>query len=429
MSARRSVWLVTYEGTDVTAEIGSSVVSVEYTDSLKESDELQLTLEDRAGRWRAGWFPSEGDRIAVQFGWQGEPLLDAGQFRVDEVEITGSVVTTRALAVPSSDELRTPKSTYYEETSLAAMLNQVATALDLTIVGEPPDVSILRSTQANETVLAFVRRLAREWGYSFSIRGDQLVFFELAKLEAADPVGAVTLRDLIARPRMKAKTQETYVACEVRWFDPFDKALRRVVVYADHARERVILGGQDEGLSLNATEPPSIPSRLLRLGVRGEDVRQWQAWLSGQGHEPGPIDGIFGSKTRAATMRFQRTASVDVDGVAGPETFRAAVDAGYGVTRTSGAGTRTEVSGRWLRKEIRVETVEQAEIMARSLLAEANRLRASGALSLIGRPSMLAGTTVQVDMPDRLRGKYMVQQSKHRASRAGYTTEIEVSCV
>lgn len=427
---RHAIWNVTYEGVDITDEISRSLVTVEYGDSLSEADELQLTLEDRAGKWRAGWFPSEGDRLALQFGWRGAPLIDAGQFRVDEVELSGSAPTIRALSVPQTDELRTPRSVAWEDTTLAALLETVASALGLTVEGTPPVVPILRATQSNETTLAFVRRLAREWGYTFSIRGARLVFFELAKLEAADVSLTIHRADLLAPPRLKAATQDTYVACEVRWADPQTKELRRTVVYADHARQRLILGGQDEGRPLlDMTAPPSIPTRLLRSGTRGEDVRAWQMWLSGQGYEPGKVDGIFGPVTRAATMRFQSAASIVVDGIAGPETFRAAVEAGFGQARGSG-GTRSEVSGRVLRIERRVETLEQAEIMARAALAEANRLRASGSLSILGRPTALAGCTLDLRTSDRLAGKYLVQSSRHRDGRgSGYVTELEVTYV
>lgn len=83
-----------------------------------------------------------------------------------------------------------------------------------------------------------------------------------------------------------------------------------------------------------------------------------------------------------------------------------------------------------LRIERRVETLEQAEIMARAALAEANRLRASGSLSILGRPTALAGCTLDLRTSDRLAGKYLVQSSRHRVGRgSGYVTELEVTYV
>lgn len=69
-----------------------------------------------------------------------------------------------------------------------------------------------------------------------------------------------------------------------------------------------------------------VPNRTLRRGTSGEDVKVWQGFLASRGHDPGPIDGVFGAKTEAATKAFQIAAGPGVtpDGVAGPQTFAAA---------------------------------------------------------------------------------------------------------
>jgi hypothetical protein len=48
-----------------------------------------------------------------------------------------------------------------------------------------------------------------------------------------------------------------------------------------------------------------------------------QTKLKKLGHDPGPIDGIYGPKTRAAVIQFQRFADLKVDGIAGPRTREA----------------------------------------------------------------------------------------------------------
>lgn len=45
--------------------------------------------------------------------------------------------------------------------------------------------------------------------------------------------------------------------------------------------------------------------KALRMGQRGEDVRQWQELLRREGFNVA-IDGVFGPETRAATLAFQR---------------------------------------------------------------------------------------------------------------------------
>jgi len=62
------------------------------------------------------------------------------------------------------------------------------------------------------------------------------------------------------------------------------------------------------------------PDRILRLGDRGRDVTRLQQLLTEAGHDPGPADGIFGSRTDAAVHSFQAGAGLTVDGLVGPMT-------------------------------------------------------------------------------------------------------------
>jgi peptidoglycan hydrolase-like protein with peptidoglycan-binding domain len=51
-------------------------------------------------------------------------------------------------------------------------------------------------------------------------------------------------------------------------------------------------------------------------------VRTLQQRLRTLGHKPGPVDGLYGPLTEAAVERFQSTAGLAVDGIAGPHTLR-----------------------------------------------------------------------------------------------------------
>lgn len=50
------------------------------------------------------------------------------------------------------------------------------------------------------------------------------------------------------------------------------------------------------------------------------DTRELQERLTALGYAPGPIDGLPGKQTRAATVAFQRAAGLYPDGIAGPKT-------------------------------------------------------------------------------------------------------------
>ena len=61
---------------------------------------------------------------------------------------------------------------------------------------------------------------------------------------------------------------------------------------------------------------------ILRNGSSGEAVRELQVALQETGHNPGPIDGVFGAQTEAAVKAFQEDRGIGVDGVVGLITWR-----------------------------------------------------------------------------------------------------------
>ena len=64
-------------------------------------------------------------------------------------------------------------------------------------------------------------------------------------------------------------------------------------------------------------------SRSLSAGSVGFDVAALQFKLESHGFPLGTVDGGFGSHTVAALIKFQRSAGLTADGVAGPATFAA----------------------------------------------------------------------------------------------------------
>jgi peptidoglycan hydrolase-like protein with peptidoglycan-binding domain len=62
---------------------------------------------------------------------------------------------------------------------------------------------------------------------------------------------------------------------------------------------------------------------LVRSGSKGNAVLQVQKELKAAGISPGPLDGDFGPKTKAAVMKYQRAHHLAVDGVVGSKTWSA----------------------------------------------------------------------------------------------------------
>jgi peptidoglycan L-alanyl-D-glutamate endopeptidase CwlK len=61
----------------------------------------------------------------------------------------------------------------------------------------------------------------------------------------------------------------------------------------------------------------------LEQGFSGSAVRKLQRKLKKLGFNPGRLEGIFGKKTRAALIRFQKSRGLVADGIAGPQTLAA----------------------------------------------------------------------------------------------------------
>lgn len=58
----------------------------------------------------------------------------------------------------------------------------------------------------------------------------------------------------------------------------------------------------------------------LKIGNRGEEVKELQEKLNQLGFDCGKVDGIFGTKTQNAVKQFQKVFLLTQDGIVGPKT-------------------------------------------------------------------------------------------------------------
>lgn len=85
------------------------------------------------------------------------------------------------------------------------------------------------------------------------------------------------------------------------------------------------------GLLLNLTG--HVPA-LSKVGSQGPEVTKIQTKLQEQGLYSGKIDGIYGSGTQQAVIKFQKQQGLTPDGIAGPATLQA-----LGITGQSTGGS------------------------------------------------------------------------------------------
>lgn len=60
---------------------------------------------------------------------------------------------------------------------------------------------------------------------------------------------------------------------------------------------------------------------LVKMGSRGDTVKTLQTKLNALGYNCGDVDGIFGAKTYAAVVAFQKATGIGVDGIVGNQTW------------------------------------------------------------------------------------------------------------
>jgi Putative peptidoglycan binding domain len=79
--------------------------------------------------------------------------------------------------------------------------------------------------------------------------------------------------------------------------------------------------------ALTQTQTVALPAATLKLGDHGNAVEQLQRALSSLGYTAGTIDGVFGASTERALVAFQTAHHLSPDGVLGPATRAALLNA------------------------------------------------------------------------------------------------------
>ena len=228
---RAPQWVLTYQGVNITADISPMVLAITYVDRLDNaSGEVEVELEDHAKRWQGPWYPALGDMVSLQLGYRGEQLLNCGDFQVDEIELDSppDAMRLRCLAAYVTPAMRTVNTAAYENQSLVEIAGGIAAKYGLELVAAPQagegDIAFARVTQRRETDLEFLKRLANQYDFDFTVRGQQLVFYSRAPLEARLPVRVIGRGDT-EHVAFRNRTRRIYNGAQVSYFSPQTKQL------------------------------------------------------------------------------------------------------------------------------------------------------------------------------------------------------------
>ncbi len=221
----KSVFNINYNGRNITQSLDQYVTGISYTDNVSGvSDELSLDLEDKDERWSNEWYPDKGADIDISFGYEPGDIVKINTLQIDEITIRGSkqdgeVVSLKAISKAITKQLHTKRSRGHENKTLSEIVNTYAAKYGLTVVGKIENITIGRVSQYREKDITFLHRLADEYGYVFSIKGNKMIFHHLQTLEGLPHVATIDKGDCISWD-IRDKSLHIYNAATVQSHHP-----------------------------------------------------------------------------------------------------------------------------------------------------------------------------------------------------------------
>lgn len=242
MEARRILTIIKYNNKDISADISKYMKSISYTDNLSgEADDLQITLEDRAGLWQSTWLPEKGallDATLQQKDWQTlSPLPQSvrlGLFEIDEVTSSGypSEIQIKAVSVPDNNTLRgTERSRSWEKTKLQVIANDIAIDAGMTLFWDTEENPVLdRAEQTEQSDLSFLYAICKNKGLALKISDKKIIVFDEAKYEAEKAKITIVKPGTVYKKEsgmkylfvgtgynLRTKIRDVYAACRVSY--------------------------------------------------------------------------------------------------------------------------------------------------------------------------------------------------------------------
>jgi len=144
------------------------------------------------------------------------------------------------------------------------------------------------------------------------------ILLPVGRAWAAYPVLSLGSRgDAVAQLQQALKNQGYYTYWQVTGY------------YGPITRDAVMKFQKAKGLTVDGIAGPVTQSvlygsqngyRILKFGMRGDDVSRLQSALKQQGYFYANVTGYYGKITENAVIAFQKAKGLRIDGIAGPQT-------------------------------------------------------------------------------------------------------------
>ena len=212
---------------DITQVISSRLISLSLTDNRGlEADTLDLELSDHDGKLA---LPPRNATIQVALGWKGKPLIDKGQYSVDEVQFSGGAgsadrLTIRARAADLKGSFSEQKERSFDKKTLGEIIDTIAKENQLKSQCEKKlaNTFIAHIDQTNESDINLLSRLAEEHGAMCTVKNGTLLFMPLGQGKTASgkpiPLRKITRKSGDSYTFSIAES-ENYKAVRAYWHD------------------------------------------------------------------------------------------------------------------------------------------------------------------------------------------------------------------
>ncbi len=240
MKSRAATIQLSYLGRDISRDIAPFVKSFAYTDNAHgKADDLRIDMDDRDHLWKGDWLPGKGDAISASIlcleGWNGPgsiPVsIPCGAFEVDEVEISvgeGDTVSLKAVSSLTQNSIRKEaKTRAWENGSLRQVFADLADFAGFELSWQAGNIQFLRIDQRAETDLAFMKRVADDFGLNLKINDATIIVYAGEKYDAKPASFSLSRgQSNIRTVSLRTRSTDVYKACEVSYHDPKDKQLK-----------------------------------------------------------------------------------------------------------------------------------------------------------------------------------------------------------
>lgn len=212
-------------GKDISPDIRPRLIGLTLTDARGfEADTVELSLDDSDGKLE---MPPRGVKMRVYLGWRGKPLVDKGEFTIDELEHNGApdTLTIRGKSADLRGSMNKLVSRSWHEATVGDIVKQLAEkhSLKPACAAELQSIAIAHIDQSQESDLAFLTRLSKMYGAIATVKAGRLLFIAPGKSVSASGTSLPPLhitRSSGDQHSFSVADRDAYTGVVAYWHDP-----------------------------------------------------------------------------------------------------------------------------------------------------------------------------------------------------------------